>query len=298
MKANEQHMLASADLWLEQLEPLLGDKQVKLAKERIDSFRVTGFPHPNWKKFVLEAISHDSFFQVWGRDFGFVNLNDATALLDEIFLDDVYGLRSFKNLNRVVDVGASNGFFAFSIAKLFPKATIECVEPSPLNIQLLEQNLNQEIKSGTIKLHAKALHKRSCNTFLLVPDDKRVWGGLGATVVSRERLAVRDTRKVKVETILLSELLKSRVDLLKCDIEGMEFDALPIAGELIKNCKKILIEVHADVNNFETRFRKLLSYLSKNGFKYSVYDGSSSCSGFLQGRPSPSFMLCAISLND
>lgn len=290
---SKNYQIASAYLWLEQLSDEFGQEQKSIMSAVVANSEVNGFPHDNWKKKLLESISVNHSFEIFGKRFGFVNLNDASALLDELCINDVYGLQAFDSLKKVIDIGASNGFFAFNVLKRFKGVYVVCVEPNPQNVELLNSNLYSFKESGRIQIIPKALHKKSTKTRLKIASDTNVWGGLGATVVNRVRTSSRDLKSLTVDSLTLQELLIDTVDLLKVDIEGLEFQAIPVAGEKIKNCKVVMVEVHADVNNFEEEFLRLLRFFKNNGFTYSIYDGVKSSTGYIVNKPSPSFMLCA-----
>ncbi len=289
-----RNLIAEADAWIENLRPLLGSDQSKMAARKIDTIRSSGFPHRNWKKYLLQSLCTGNELSVWNQQFQFVNLNDAVVLFDEIYLKDVYGLNAITSVQHVLDTGASNGFFALSVLKKFPEAFVTCVEPNPYNIKLLKMNLKTFVDSGNVEIIPKALHSDSGKASLFVPKENNIWGGLGASIVSRARTHERENETVEIDAVALYDLINKPIDFFKCDIEGLEFEAIKSGGNRIQNCSKILIEIHADVHNFENKFNELLNFLVENNFRYSAYDGATNCCDFLLEKPAPSFMLCAV----
>jgi FkbM family methyltransferase len=283
-----------AKAWLKSLEGIIGERQSEIIKNALFEYGDKLFPHKNWKKILLNLIQTNNSLELWGQSFKFATMNDARALIDEIYIDDVYGLRSIDKLEYIIDAGASNGFFAFSVKKYFPDAIIDCIEPNENNITLINENLASHITSGDVRITAKAMHSHEKGTSINIPNDVNLWGGLGANIPDRERTKTRDLKIMQVDTITLSNFLNRKVSLLKCDIEGMEFEVILEAGKLIKNCEKLLIEIHSDVNNFTAKYTKLISFLHHNDFRVFCYEGASSPASFFSGQPSPSFMLCAI----
>ena len=77
-------------------------------------------------------------------------------------------------------------------------------------------------------------------------------------------------KKTKVKTKKLSEIIKSqkikKIDLVKIDTEGHEFEVLKGMGQSIKNIKYILVEFHNDEIYLSYNPRKIHSYLIKNNF--------------------------------
>lgn len=286
--------LFEARKWIQSIESVIGENQRLRAFEEILKFEISGFPHRNWKKLLLESLANGNSLSLWGRETLFVNLNDARALIDELIVEDVYGLEALSEVNYVIDAGASNGLFSRLVLKKFPNARVNAVEPNPLNIKMIKGNLQKEIDSGQVTLSEGALNTSTHFSYLQLPNDENVWGGLGASLVKRERLYEREMHRMKVKSVSLESLIKGKVDLLKCDIEGAEFKVIRSAGDKIRQCKRLLIEIHADTVNFGKQFSKLISFLERNGFKVGCFEGAPSCAPMFDGRPSPSFMLFAI----
>jgi hypothetical protein len=77
-------------------------------------------------------------------------------------------------------------------------------------------------------------------------------------------------KKIKVKTKKLSEIIKTKkikkIDLVKIDTEGHEFEVLKGMGQSIKNIKYILVEFHNDEIYLSYNPRKIHNYLVKNDF--------------------------------
>jgi FkbM family methyltransferase len=168
-----------------------------------------------------------------------------------------------------------------------------CVEPNPLNVGLISHNLKKFLSNGQITLIDKALSHNDQGTVLNVPTEVEVFGGMGATTQVRARSVERKSRQVEVGSIELNKLLEKEVCLLKCDIEGAEFDTLIAAGANIRNCKNIIVEIHTDVCDFNEKFMKLLSHLTLNSFQIFCYEGVNNPCSFHEKGISPSFLLFA-----
>ena len=73
----------------------------------------------------------------------------------------------------------------------------------------------------------------------------------------------------KVEQIALDDLPLSRVDFIKIDVEGMEFEALAGAEKIIEKCKpQMLIEV------IKIDKDRMKSKLENMGYKTFVFGGT------------------------
>ena len=60
-----------------------------------------------------------------------------------------------------------------------------------------------------------------------------------------------------------------RISLLKCDIEGGEYDLIPnIPDEYMSRIDKFMIEFHMNNNN---EIKPILDKLTSNGFRYQIF---------------------------
>ena len=77
-------------------------------------------------------------------------------------------------------------------------------------------------------------------------------------------------KKIKIKTIKLENIFKkkiiNRVDLLKIDTEGHEFEVLKGLNKNITKIKYILIEFHNDKIYLKYSPKKIHNYLLKNNF--------------------------------
>ena len=59
----------------------------------------------------------------------------------------------------------------------------------------------------------------------------------------------------------------SQIDVLKIDVEGSEMEVLMGAKNILKKTKIIQVEILGNKNNFNTKYKKLISFLKKYNFK-------------------------------
>jgi len=155
-------------------------------------------------------------------------------LLEEYEMFDNFKINNFNN-KVVVDAGAHAGLFSLK-ASVYAKKVVS-LEPLPLLYKLLETNI---IRNNVRNIH---------------PLNLALWKEKGVvSFVEGEHSAanrvveVEDTKStIKVQTIALSDLVEShgKIDLLKIDIEGSEFDVLLNASEdALDNIDKIVGEIH------------------------------------------------------
>ncbi|MDK9704624.1 MAG: FkbM family methyltransferase [Sulfuritalea sp.] len=142
----------------------------------------------------------------------------------------------------IVDVGANVGNHLVYFAHFMAPARIFPVEPHPESIRLLRENI--------------ALNRLAC------VDERHLGIGIGG---ERGRLAIdmpaqgdlvlarlTPSPAGNIEVYPLDDLDFERIDLLKIDVEGMEFDVLRGMSGTLRRCRPVLmIEVReADVDRF------------------------------------------------
>ena len=177
-----------------------------------------------------------------------------------IFLDDDYGLAEFRknNISKIIDIGANVGFFSIASRFFFPDSEIHAYEPnldlksylshnfSQLNIELCTQAVGN--KSGSVKLEL-----------------------MGESNQTR----VNESSSGSTEMVSLDSVVKKvggKIDLLKMDCEGSEWDILE-DPESLRQVDNITLEYHLWANQEDHDYAKDL--LKSHGFKIIKYEPSS-----------------------
>ncbi|MBU3717907.1 MAG: FkbM family methyltransferase [Actinobacteria bacterium] len=134
----------------------------------------------------------------------------------------------------IVDVGANFGEISMSLSRRFPAARVIAVEPSPVNITILRENLEyQPWSTQMIEVVNYAVTERD-DMFSFEVEN----GSQDRIVDEKTPLTPRAVATVKGLTFssLLSELAILEVSFLKVDIEGYE---IKVVSDLMRNVHKI-----------------------------------------------------------
>ena len=132
----------------------------------------------------------------------------------------------------IVDAGANVGYSALYFADAFPDALVLAVEPDAVTMGALKRNCagNERI----VPVHAALWsHERGVN--LKSPD------ALGSWSRSVEEGGSTPSRRLD---LLLAEISRARLLLVKLDIEGAEREVCSSAQDSIRSAPCILIEPH------------------------------------------------------
>jgi FkbM family methyltransferase len=172
-------------------------------------------------------------FTFRGRTIGCV-LGDVCEyeVLEEVFVDEVYGHDLPTRASTIVDLGGHVGLSALYFLARYPRARVLVVEPNPTLQRRLRRNVGQV---GRITIVPVAVADRDGEARLSVPSGS--WSG-----------RLDDEHGHPVPTVTLDTLLPEHgfypVDVLKFDIEGAEFKALEIAD--LSQVDTLVGELHPD----------------------------------------------------
>ena len=192
----------------------------------------------------------------------------------EIFTEEVYAFRTSNKAPYIIDCGANIGLSVLYFKRRFPSALILAFEPDPGIFAILKSNL----ASGNmmdIEIRNKAVWVENSTIRFLVE------GGESGRIVNAENA---DSKKVvSVGTQSLKELLNRKVDFLKIDIEGAEYEVLQDCREQLRWVEHLFVEYHSH-HTKDQKLNELLSILSDAGFRYQIKDSYTARTPFLE-RP-------------
>jgi len=159
----------------------------------------------------------------------------------QIFLRRVYRVEPSDRI--ILDIGANTGLFTLYAARQAPQAKIFAVEPFPATFKRLRQAVSEHHLAERI----------TCLNFALTGD-----GGIRLMrddlLPSQRRALVplgKSAPGIQVEARTLEELLREhapdRIDLLKMDIEGSEYEVLlSTSPNVLRKIRRIALEYHGD----------------------------------------------------
>jgi FkbM family methyltransferase len=133
-----------------------------------------------------------------------------------------------------IDIGANLGFYCFILNRNFKK--VIAVEPHPSNIEEIKKSM-KAFRIENIECIQKAVsdHDGILPLFISKGDSGHALGEW-----------TRKDEHITVKTITLQTLLKNfnRVDLVKVDVEGAEWQVLEGSLPVIEKIKTWVIELH------------------------------------------------------
>lgn len=155
----------------------------------------------------------------------------------------------------IFDIGGNIGLAAVYFAKLFPNSRIYTFEPVRENFELLKRN----IKSfKNIKAFNFGLGREEGEFPIYSNVDHKNKGGFSLHQISEHEEEVYCSVKISSVEKFIKENDIKKIDLIKIDTEGAEYEILTsIPEEIMRNVKWITGELHGN------RDEELLEYLSQ-----------------------------------
>ncbi|SOC78583.1 methyltransferase, FkbM family [Salinimicrobium sediminis] len=181
----------------------------------------------------------------------------------EIFQKKIYQFKPVSKNPTIIDCGANMGLSTLFFSKYYPDAMVIAFEPDSYVFPFLKKNMKSQILEN-VHLEEKAVWISESSLDFYT--DK----GLGGRL-NKEYSGQKSTR---VETVRLKEILTKKIDMLKLDIEGSEFDVLKDCEEKLYLVDHIFIEYHSTYNEGQ-HLDDILNLLKQSGFRYHLKESFS-----------------------
>lgn len=160
----------------------------------------------------------------------------------------------------IIDAGANCGFFTLYAGMRSPEAQIASIEPFPQTFDRLHKAVQDFGMEARVRLYRSALFGKAEAVRI---DDRQEVGSQFRRV---------GNTGVAVPAVSLAEVIADcgwdRVDLLKMDIEGSEFEALLATdAETISRISRVVMEFHPRYDESRYTSKVLTEYLRRNSFR-------------------------------
>jgi len=175
--------------------------------------------------------------------------------LKEIFVEQTYKFKSKSDTPTILDCGANIGLSAIFFKQQYPKANIIAFEPDAKIFSKLRNNL-KAFNLHDVKLYNNAIWTE--DTVLNFDQDNALGG--------RINHAESHSNTTQVSALALTPFINKRIDFLKIDIEGAEFDVLKSIEHKLLLVENLFIEYHSDPQQPQ-KLAELLTIIDHAGFR-------------------------------
>jgi FkbM family methyltransferase len=131
---------------------------------------------------------------------------------------------------RCIDAGAQTGFFTCLMASLVGEAgAVDAFEPMPASFSMLSRNVHENGWPDRVRLHRLAVSRAPSAIEVSTLGRMFVVGSIESAV------------RTEIQAVRLDDVIHTRVDFIKLDIEGHEPAALEGMRQLIETSKPIIM---------------------------------------------------------
>lgn len=223
-----------------------------LLTNKKDEFKISWFDEKYLKHLPANKIH---FYKLLGREFSFRGGPDFLNGLQEIFVNKIY-YQSLPDNAYVIDCGAHIGMSMIYFKMICPSARILCFEPDKMNFELLQTNI-KTYKTEKVTAYNMAVWTK--DSFLNFEMD----GNMSSRILENQ------SSGSKVKACRLADFLTEKVDLLKMDIEGAEYEVLRDIYPKLNNVVRMFIEYHGSFNQ-NKELIEILQIINDSGFHFYI----------------------------
>jgi len=212
-----------------------------------------------------------------GYKVSYRNDYELEVIYDDIFAKEVYYFKSENPEPYIIDCGGHIGLAVLYFKSLYPRARILTFEPNPETFFLLRENILQNNLRGIRAINMALSREDTKDAILYVGEDfLKAWDSSN-TIEPDLWPNMDEYRGIPIRSTRLSPYIDGRVDFLKLDIEGAEFDVLDESKTKLNLVGAITLEYHQSAGNRSQRkLEKIINILSESGFDYESFQGATS----------------------
>jgi FkbM family methyltransferase len=226
----------------------------------------------DWPKWFYEYFgglddgSGDCYRMRCGIDLHTRHNRSDLYMIDEIWAFRKYDYFGFR-VNAgdvVVDIGANIGTFSLYAAKACGASRVISFEPFPDNYRMLSKNVETNQLSNVTFVNEAVAGQSGLRTLKLDPADS---GSHSLVWDSSERA-------IEVKCCTLNDVFErfslAKIDYLKMDCEGSEYEILENATSRLQQISRISMETHTTADRKAEDIEKLLR---AHGFEVKLFGG-------------------------
>ena len=178
----------------------------------------------------------------------------------ELFVEEIYKFKAQNDTPYIIDCGSYIGTSILFFKTQYPNSKILAFEPDNSNFELLNKNIkNWDLKNIEIQNAAIWIDNLGVN---FIAD-----GNMASKIDESNNTDHNENQKTK--SVRLKDLLTEKIDFLKIDIEGAEYEVLVDCESKLSFVENLFIEYHGNYNEMY-KLNKIFNILIENNFKYYI----------------------------
>jgi len=198
------------------------------------------------------------------------NKKEYHILKREIWNQDIYYFDTDKDCPLIVDIGSHIGISVIYFKALYPNSHILAFEPNPLSFEILEENVNSN-GLDNIQLINKAISSDNSIKDFYIDNSNNQWYS-NSSFLKNSWSGKESTKNIKVECTRLDDYVKdiNKIDMLKIDTEGSEYEILNSHKQILSKVNNISVEYHPVKGS---KIEKILTLLKQHFDIKILYEG-------------------------
>jgi FkbM family methyltransferase len=183
----------------------------------------------------------------------------------DIFENEIYKFHTQTSEPIIIDCGSNIGLSVIYYKQLYPNASILAFEPDKQNFQLLKKNV--------VSNNYQNVHLNEAAVWIT---DGEIFFDANETEASH---ISESDHATKVKAIRLKNVLNNyyKIDFLKVDIEGAEWQVITDCEEELIKVNNLFLEYHGRVHE-TNKLNNLLEIVYKNGFNVYIKNAADNIS--------------------
>jgi FkbM family methyltransferase len=180
-----------------------------------------------------------------------------------VFLRVEEDILSLINLNKdsiVIDIGAYIGTYSIRFCKIAYKGKIVSIEPLYDNYLMLVYNAKLNNCKNLYSVNMGIWSEEGTKS-IFYKSDRMTLATLNINLIDKQSNFHKNLIKVTTLDKLINSLGLTKIDFIKIDVEGSEYEVLMGANKALDITRSVLIETH------ENNRYKCIDYLKNKGFK-------------------------------
>jgi FkbM family methyltransferase len=169
--------------------------------------------------------------------------------------------------STVLDIGANIGIHSLYFSRVAKNGLVIAFDPQPKTFRILEKNIYQNNIANIIPLNLAISNTAQIAEFYVMSDDGY------SSLIHPTRKKLQD--KIKVLCTRVDNLVGDmKVELVKIDVEGLEFDVLKSMSNLLQRCNPVIMcEIFkGEIESHDPQ--AIISYLRNIGYSVNrIIDG-------------------------
>lgn len=212
------------------------------------------------EKFYKHAANDKKYIHKYKKGINVIFRDPLSFLhaIKEIFVEEIYLFKTTNASPLIIDCGGYIGISALFFKLTYPQSKVIVFEPDSENFQLAEENINSW-RFDNIELHKKAVWINSKDLEFYESN----------SMASSVHAINTGGNKVKVPAVRLKDFLDQKVDFLKIDIEGAEYQVLLDIKSRLLNIEKMFVEYHGYYHEMD-KLNTILNILTEENFKWYI----------------------------